>query len=112
MGKLDKYREYILGIMNEYKNSNMIPRDVDDQLVIDRENDHYLFIRAGWHKNRRREYGLLFHVDIINDKFWIQHDGTETAVANQLVEMGVPKQDIVLAYHSPGKRPFTEFAVG
>jgi len=26
--------------------------------------------------------------------------------------MGVPKEDIVLAYHAPYKRKFTEFAVG
>jgi hypothetical protein len=45
-------------------------------------------------------------------KIWIQHDGTEIGIANQLVELGIPKSDIVLAFHSPFKRQFTEFAVG
>lgn len=52
------------------------------------------------------------HINIRNDKIWIQHDGTEAGVANLLVEMGVPKTDIVLAYQSPFKRRYTEFAVG
>ena len=46
-----------------------------------------------------------------NGKIWIQHDGTEIGVANELVEWGVPKEDIVLAYHAPYKRQYTGFAV-
>ena len=32
-------------------------------------------------------------------------------MAQELVEAGVPKQDIVLAFHAPYKRKFTDFAV-
>ena len=53
-----------------------------------------------------------FHVDIIDGKIWVQHDGTEDVIADQLVEKGVPKQDIVLAYHAPNVRKYTDFALG
>jgi hypothetical protein len=33
-------------------------------------------------------------------------------IANQLVEMGVPKEDIVLAFHEPAVRQFTGFGTG
>jgi hypothetical protein len=56
-------------------------------------------------------YGSIVHLDIRNGKIWIQHDGTEVGIANRLVEAGVPKTDIVLGFHSPFKRQFTEFAV-
>lgn len=46
-----------------------------------------------------------------NGKLWIQHDGTEDGIANRLVELGVPKSDIVLAFHPPYKRPYTDFAI-
>lgn len=36
---------------------------------------------------------------------------TEVGVANELVELGVPKEDIVLAYHAPYQRKYTGFAV-
>ncbi|BDA73724.1 hypothetical protein RIVM261_039720 [Rivularia sp. IAM M-261] len=39
----------------------------------------------------------------------LQHDGTEEGIANRLVEMEVPKQDIILAFHEPYIRQFTEF---
>jgi hypothetical protein len=51
-------------------------------------------------------------VDIKDGKIWVQHDGTEEAIADRLVERGVAKQDIVLAYHAPHVRQYTEFAVG
>jgi hypothetical protein len=51
------------------------------------------------------------HLDIKNEKIWIQHDGTEGGIADELIEHGAPKQDIVLAFHSPFKRQFTGFAI-
>jgi XisI protein len=36
---------------------------------------------------------------------------TDTDIAQQLVEMGVPKQDIVLGLHPPDKRPYTGYGV-
>ncbi|MBD2413457.1 XisI protein [Nostoc calcicola FACHB-3891] len=40
----------------------------------------------------------------------MQHDGTEVGIATLLLEQGVPREDIVLAFHSPYMRQFTEFA--
>lgn len=57
-------------------------------------------------------YGCVIHIHIKDNKIWIQHDETEDGIANELVQRGVSKQDIVLAFHSPFKRQFTEFAVG
>ena len=57
-------------------------------------------------------HGCLVHIDIINDKIWIQRDFTEEGVASELVELGVPKTDIVLGFKSPFVREFTGFAVG
>jgi XisI protein len=34
------------------------------------------------------------------------------AIADDLMERGIPAQDIVLRFHSPSKRKFSEFAVG
>lgn len=37
---------------------------------------------------------------------------SRNAIADELVREGVPKQDIVIAYHAPHVRQYTEFAVG
>jgi XisI protein len=51
------------------------------------------------------------HLDIKNEKVWIQHNGTEANIADELIDLGVSKTDIVLGFHSPYKRQFTDFAV-
>lgn len=78
--------------------------------VGNREQDRYQLLNVGWHGNRRVR-GCVLQIDIKNEKIWIQHDGTEIGVANELVEWGVPKEDIILADRAPYKRPYTGFGV-
>ncbi len=66
-------------------------------------------IHVGW-ENEERVYGCVVHVDIKNGKIWVQRDLTEEGIANQLVELGVPKTDIVLGFRTPYVRQFTGFA--
>lgn len=56
-------------------------------------------------------YNCILHLDIIDGKIYIQQNNTEMEIASSLVQMGVPKQDIVLGFQSPFKRQFTEYAV-
>ena len=83
--------------------------EVDGQVIFDKERNHFQLVHVGW-PNDRRIYGCVVHVDIKDGKIWIQHDGTEIGIANDLVTLGVPKEDIVLAFHAPYKRKFTDFA--
>jgi hypothetical protein len=43
---------------------------------------------------------------------WIQYDGTNRPVADELIEAGIPKEDIVLGFQPAEVRPLTGFAVG
>jgi hypothetical protein len=80
------------------------------QLVIDEKNYHYILLEAGWHKNQRI-YGNLIHLDIIRDKIWIQQDGTEIGIANELVALDISPQQIVLAFKTLERRKITDFAI-
>ena len=110
MAKVDLYRKYIQEVIRRHSRYKPAYGEVELQAIFDTERNHYQLVHAGWHKNRRK-YGCLMHLDIKDSKIWIQYDGTEVGVANELVELGVPKEDIVLAYHAPYKRPYTGFAV-
>ena len=44
-------------------------------------------------------------------KVWIERDNTEDGVAPELVQAGIPKSQIVLAFRSPEVRKHTEYAV-
>ena len=47
----------------------------------------------------------------VEGKFWIQRDGTEYSIAQELLDAGVQKDRIVLAFRSPEMRRMTDFAV-
>ena len=67
--------------------------------------------RTTWKEEIRRIHFCIFHIDIINGKLWVQEDSTDWDLVGNLEEAGVPKQDIVLGFHAPYKRPFTDYAV-
>ncbi|PSB02984.1 XisI protein [Merismopedia glauca] len=85
--------------------------DVEIQLIFDTARNRYQMLFVGW-EDAKRIYSCVVHVDIKGNKFWIQRDRTEVGIANLLVEAGVPKTDIVLAFYAPYKRVYTEFAAG
>ena len=111
---VEQYRKYIQTLLTERSQRIYKPQDeaeYEAQTLFDVERDHYQLLYVGWRKNRRY-FGCVLHLDIKDEKIWIQHDGTEVGIANQLVELGVPRQDIVLAFHEPSVRQFTEFGTG
>jgi hypothetical protein len=108
---IDTYRQFIQQLLTERLERATIREGVELQTLFDTKHDHYQLTYVGW-RGDRREFGCLLHLDIKDGKIWIQQDGTEAGIANQLVALGVPKEDIVLAFHAPFMREFTEFAVG
>lgn len=111
MDKLNLYRQLIEESLIERAKLRSPSDPIKSETIFDKEGDHYQLINLGWKDSSTRVYGCALHVDIIDGKIWVQHDGTEDAIADQLVAKGVPKKDIVLAYHAPHVRHYTEFAV-
>ena len=110
MDRVEQYRSYIKQLLTEYASYKSLNPTIERQFVCDTENDHYQIVNMGW-DGHRRIYGCTIHIDIKNDKIWIQHNMTEIDLAQELVSLGVPKEDIVLGFHSPFMRQFTDYAV-
>lgn len=110
MDRIGSYRQLIEHILDEHARIPYAHGDLRCETVFDRAKDRYLLVTVGWNGDRRI-YHVLVHVDIVNDKLWVQQDGTEDGVATELTAAGVPKEHIVLGFHEPEVRPFTEFAV-
>ena len=110
MDKLKKYRETVERILSEYAAIPYAYGEVERRTVFNHETDSYLLYVVGW-DGRERVHGIISHIDIIDGKIWIQRDGTEDGLAMDLEREGVPKSDIVLAWHAPELRKYTEYAV-
>ncbi len=110
MDKITRYREIIRDVIAEYANHKPSIGNINVEVIIDPERDHYEVMHIGW-QDFRRIHGSVIHLDIINGKIWIQYDGTNRPVAEALLEAGVPHEDIVLGFHPEDVRPYTDFAV-
>jgi XisI protein len=110
MANLELYRHHIQNLLSQHASLVWDDR-IQAEPIFDTERDRYQLMYVGW-RNQHRVYGPVLHLDIIDNKIWIQQDGTEVGIANELVELGVPKEEIVLAFDPPNLRHLTEFAVG
>ena len=110
MDKLTRYREIIRKELAEYaawtRGDGMVA-----ELIEDPRWDHFELLSVGW-EHHRRIHHIVFHLDIIDGKVWVQHDATNRPIAEALAEAGIPKEDIVLGFTPPEVRPYTGYAVG
>ena len=111
MVKLEKYREIVKQILIKHSQYKPSYGEVEIEQVFDIERDRYQIVSVGWN-NQKRIYGCMMHLDIKDDKIWIQQNTTEVDLASELIDMGVPKHDIVIGFHTPKMRQLTDFGVG
>ncbi|ABA21887.1 XisI protein-like protein [Trichormus variabilis ATCC 29413] len=112
MDKLTEYPKIIKRILTEYVElckQNPNP-GIETFLIVDESKAHYIWMNLGW-QNGDRISGMTVYVRIRDDKFWIEEDWTEDGIATDLVRAGIPKEDIVLAFHEPKMRQYTDFAI-
>ncbi|WP_310484164.1 XisI protein [Chamaesiphon sp. VAR_48_metabat_403] len=106
MDKLELYRSIVTEILNKYSQYKPSYGQVEIEQIFDRDRDRYQLLAIGWNQ-QKRIYGTTIHLDIQDEKIWIQQNTTEFDLASDLVEMGVPKQDIVIGFHTPKMRQLT-----
>ena len=111
MDKLVAYRQIICDVLSQYLHIDYANVDAKNKAAFDRETDQYMIVSVGWERDKRRVHGCLIHVEIIDGLVWVQRDGTEYGVTNDLVEAGITKSDIVLGFHQTDVRQYTGFAV-
>ena len=103
MDSVERYRQLVQSILTDYAVIPYAHGEVRFETVMDSTSDRYLLMLVGW-EGIRRVHGCLIHVDIIDGKIWIQRDGTERGVARDLLDAGVPRDRIVLAFRAAEAR--------
>jgi hypothetical protein len=110
MDKSKVYRELIHNVLTEYRDLETSNDSLETVALFDDVQNHYLLLRTGWDGSDRIER-MVIHVRLKNDKIWIEEDATEEGVATDFLQAGVPRDDIVLAFHPQHLRQYTEFAI-
>jgi hypothetical protein len=110
MDRFKEYREKVKQILTECSQYKPSYGEVEIEQIFDIERDRDQVVSVGWN-NQRRIYGCMMHLDIKNEKIWIQQNTTEVDLARKLVEMEIPKHDIVIGFHTAKMRQLRDFAV-
>lgn len=110
MDRIEQYKSVATNLLRKYADLKPVNVDVDRQLIIDDTNGHYQLMSVGW-KGSERIHNCVIHLDVIDGKVWVQQDATDIGIADELADSGIPKSDIVLAFHPLSKRIYTGFGV-
>jgi XisI protein len=103
MDRLVKYRESIKAFLIKYAESMKNNSEIETELIFDTENDHYLLLDIGWQKSHRVH-------DIKDSKIWLQENNTDLEIDDDLAAMGISKDEIVVGFHHPSMRKYSEYA--
>ena len=110
---IETYRAIIRRVMREIRDYIPDEEGIRYELILDDASGHYELMRSGWF-NHRRIHGSVLHIDLAvlsEPKVYVEHDGTNLEVVNELLAAGIPAKRIVLGFHPPQHRQYTEFAV-
>lgn len=110
MNTIEFYRSVIQSLLSAYAAIPIAHGSIECYTVFDTKQDHYHVMNVGW-DGHRRVYGCVLHLDIKNGKIWIQQNMTEMRIAQELIDLGVAKENIVLGFQAPEMREYTGYAV-
>jgi hypothetical protein len=112
MDRVKEYREIIKRLLRERENlaRPSLPEGLEVTCLFDDTTGQYALLTIGW-MQQERVSGTTLLLRIKGGKIRVEEDWTDAPIVDDLIDAGVPKQDIVLAFQPPAARASTEYAV-
>lgn len=97
MDKLTKYREIVKNTILKYAQFKPSHGNIELHPVFDEIRDHYALMQVGWNKDKRVR-GNILYLTIKNEKVYLEYDGIEQGISDDLINQGIDKSDLVIAF--------------
>lgn len=91
------YRQIIKKVITQYAQLRPSHGNIRLDTVFDENQDRYALMQVGWNRERRVR-GNLIYVTLNDGKVYIEYDGMETGITDDLISQGIPEQNIILAF--------------
>lgn len=111
MADLERYQTIVQNLLAEYAKSKPANGAIDVEVSFDDERHHYQIWHTGWLQKRWVHHAPI-HCAMRDGKVWLLANDTEYDVAAELVQKGIPREDIVLGFHPRSMREYSDYAVG
>lgn len=111
MDRVKEYAEIVKRLLRERERiaRPSLPEGLEVTGLFDDVSRQYALLSVGWMQGERVS-GAILLLRIKDGKIWVEDDGTDAPIADDLVEAGIPIHDIVLGFQPPEMRIHTEFA--
>ncbi len=97
MGTIETYQAIVKQVISHYAQLRPSHGDICLETVFDDKQNRFALMQVGWDGGRRVR-GNLIYVTLLNEKVYIEYDGMERGITQDLVAQGIPEQDIILAF--------------
>jgi hypothetical protein len=90
-------REVVKQVIEHYVKFVPSHGEIRLDTVFDDEQGRYALMQVGWDRGRRVR-GNLLYITVEDDQVWIEYDGMEQGITQDLVKGGIAPERIKLAY--------------
>jgi XisI protein len=90
MDKIETYQQILIGLLESTAQDVPINvKVIDNEVIDDTHRNHFQLLSVGWQDDNTFIHKTILHFDIKPDgKVWIQLNGTELDVAQELMDRG------------------------
>jgi XisI protein len=90
-------REIIKQVIQRYAQFKPSHGDIHLSTLFDEDQDRYALMQSGWDRDQRIS-GNLIYITLHDKKIWIEYDGMEQGITQDLVTAGIKRDRIILAF--------------
>jgi XisI protein len=110
-GKIAEYEHILIDVLQEEADcwNNSWAEEI---VLVDTKHKHYQLLHTGWDSPEKKVHDcfLKIHFKIdMQGKVCLLANETETLITEILVERGIPKSDIILAFIPPQYQQYSEY---
>ncbi len=97
MDSLTNKRQIIKEVLNYYSQFKPSHGDIRLETIFDENQDRYALMQIGWDRGKRIR-GNLIYLAIRDGKIWLEYDGIEQGIIQDLISQGIPENEIILGF--------------
>jgi hypothetical protein len=113
MEKIKKYQQLIVRLLEKQVEPYLkaAKGEVQEQVIADAQHNQFQWLTIGWESEDEFKSYINIHFSIKpNGKIWLMENNTDIRIAEELVKLGVPREDIVLGFQPPSARALSDYA--
>ncbi len=90
-------REKVKQVIGRYARLTPSHGQIRLDTIFDDTQNRYALMQAGWSQGRRVR-GNLIYIILQDNRIYLEYDGMEQGIVQDLLNLGVPSEQIVLAF--------------